>query len=203
MVFVAGTQITHVLLNMSYRVHLLAVVFLLVLSGRAGASTLTVERGSDLQAVINYARDGDTLMLAGKSFKAKPTAFIEPLCGNCQDPQTEVRASYGFIVRGKSLVIIGRNRVTSQLVTNAGYGLYFEDSPNSQVLNVTITGGRRDPDGNATDAGIVVRRSRVRLENVDVRDNDHRIDTVVVGIGGIFGREGAEIIIKSGIKSFL
>jgi hypothetical protein len=175
------------------------VLFTLVLSTahQASPATLTVERGSDLQAVINYAKNNDTIVLAAKAFEAKPTAFTEPLCGNCLDPKTEVKASYGFIVKGKSLVIIGRDRQVSRLVTNAGYGLYFENSPNSEVTNLTITGGKRDPDGNATDAAVVVRNSRVYIEDVDIRDNDHRIDTVVVGIGGIFGREGAEIIVRN------
>jgi len=166
-------------------------------SSPAYTATLTVERGSDLQAVTDYAKDGDTLVLTAKTFEAKPTRFTENLCGNCQDPRTDVQASYGFIVKDKSLVIIGQDRSACHLVTGAGYGFYFVDSPNSKLLNLTITGGRRDPDGNATDAGIVVRRSCVEIENVDIRGNDHRIDTVVVGIGGIFGREGAEIIVKN------
>jgi len=160
-------------------------------------ATLTVERGSDLQAVINYSQDGDTLVLAAKTFNAKPTPFTDPLCGNCLDPQTKAIASYGFIVKDKSLVIIGQDRSASSLFTNAGYGLYFVNSPYSEVRNLTITGGKRDADGNATDAAIVVRYSHVLIEDVDIRNNDHRIDTVVVGIGGIFGREGSEITVKN------
>jgi hypothetical protein len=176
----------------------LFVLFTLVLltANQVSPAILTVERGSDLQSVINYAKNNDTIVLAAKTFEAKPTAFAEPLCGNCLDPKTEVRASYGFIVKGKSLVVIGHDRQGSRLVTNAGYGLYFENSPNSEVRNLIITGGKRDPDGNATDAAVVVRNSRVHIEDVDIRDNDHRIDTVVVGVGGIFGREGAEITIR-------
>lgn len=168
----------------------------LALGGEAFPTTLTVERGDDLQSVIDYARSGDTIILSGKTFEASPTRFVEPLCGNCLDPQTEVTASYGFVIKGKALVIIGRDRSASQLVTNAGYGVYFENSRGSVLKNLTITGGRRDADGNATDAAVVVRNSRVTLEGVDIRDNDHRIDTVVVGIGGLFGREGAEIVAR-------
>ncbi len=160
------------------------------------SASLTVERGSDLQAVINIARDGDTLLLAAKDFLARPTQFVEPLCGNCADPQTEVSASYGFIVRGKSLTIVGLDRDLTRLITNAGYGVYFEDSPDSRLRNLTVTGGKRDPDGNATDAAIVIRRSRVVIERVDILDNDDRIDSVVVGIGGVFGREQADIYIR-------
>ncbi|MDF1544565.1 MAG: right-handed parallel beta-helix repeat-containing protein [bacterium] len=160
------------------------------------SASLTVERGSDLQAVINIARDGDTLLLAAKEFSARGTEFVEPLCGNCADPQTEVPASYGFILKGKSLNIIGLSRDSTRLITNAGYGFYFEDSPDSRISNLTITGGKRDPDGNATDAGIVVRRSRVTIEGVDIINNNHRIDSVVVGIGGIFGREQADLYVR-------
>ena len=161
------------------------------------ATTLTVERGNDLQSVINYAHSGDTLLLGRKTFEAKPSAFIDSLCGNCQNPLTKVKASYGFIIKDKRLVIVGIDRKLSKLVTQAGYGVYFENSDGSVISNLTIIGGKRDPDGNATDAGIVVRNSKLMVENVDIRDNDHRIDSVVVGIGGIFGREGAEITIEN------
>jgi len=159
--------------------------------------TITVKRGNDFQSVIDNASDGDTLFLAARSFQAKPVSFVEELCGNCLETQSPVPASYGFIVKGKGLTIVGRSRTSTRLVTGAGYGLYFVNSPKSTVTNLTITGGRRDVDGNATDAAIVVRNSRVIIEEVDIRDNDHRIDTVVVGIGGVFGREGADIVIRN------
>jgi len=171
----------------------LFIIFLLI-SGAALATSLTVERGSDLQGIINYASNGDTLILGAKTFEARPTRFIDPLCGNCEESRTEVNASYGFIIKDKALVIIGQDREETRLVTNAGYGVYFENSHGSLMKNLTVTGGKRDPDGNATDAGIVIRTSQVRIEQVSVRDNDHRLDSVVVGIGGIFGREGAEIV---------
>ncbi len=163
----------------------------------ARPATLVVAPDTDLQTQIDAAFHGDTIILAADSFVATPTQFTDSLCGNCLDPQADVNASYGFIVEGKSLILIGRDRERTKLVTNAGYGLYFVDCPNSAVMNLTITGGKRDRDGNATDAGIVVRRSDVCIENVDIRYNDHLIDTVVVGIGGVFGREGAEITIKN------
>ncbi len=167
------------------------------LAGAVGAATLTVERGSDLQRIINYAASGDTIMIGAKAFTAVGTPFTDPLCGNCQEGITAVPASYGFVIRGKSLTLIGRDRTESRLETNAGYGLYIEDCPEVHIANLTITSGRRDADGNATDAGIVVRQSRVEIVGVDVRDNVHRIDSVVVGIGGIFGREGADLTIRN------
>ena len=176
------------------------VISLILSAAIAGAglgATLTVDRGSDLQSVIDYATDGDTILLSGKDFAASRTPFIDPLCGNCEDAQTEVDASYGFIIRNKALTIVGRDRATSRLLTGAGYGVYFENSDGSILKNLTITGGRRDADGNATDAGVVVRNSRVLIEGVIIRDNDDRADDLVVGIGGVVGREGAEIEVRN------
>jgi hypothetical protein len=168
-----------------------------LVAGNSYAKKLTVEIGSDLQSVINFAADGDTLILGAKAFEAAGRDFRDRLCGNCLDPLEGADASYGFVVKDKSLVIIGSDRTETILITNAGYGVYFENSPNSELRNLTITGGVRDDDGNATDAGVVVRTSRVRVDGCDIRDNDHRSPdtTVIVGIGGIFGREGAEISI--------
>lgn len=160
------------------------------------ARTLTIERGDDLQAVINYASDGDTIRISEKVIEAAPVAFTDSLCGNCQEHATPVIARYGFIIRGKSLHLIGESRTRSVLHTNAGYGVFFVNSPNSSLQNLTVTGGIRDVDGNATDAAVVARNSRVHIHGVDIINNDHRIDSVVVGISGVIGREGAELYIE-------
>ncbi len=168
-----------------------------LISQPAAAGVLNVERGDNLQAVIEYARDGDTLILGPKTFVARNTTYVDPLCGNCLDPVTEVTASYGFLIKDKSLTLVGHDRAQTQLVTNSGYGVFFVNSPNSTIKNLTVTGGKRDFDGNATDAAIVVRNSHLIVEDCDIRGNDHRLDSVVVGIGGVFGREGAELTIRS------
>ncbi len=175
---------------------LLAIIGGLALS--ASGATLTIERGSDLQAVIDFASDGDTLLLGVKEFEAQASVFTDSLCGNCADPRTEVQASRGFIIRDKNLVLIGSDRAGTVLITNAGYGLYIENADGTVVRNMTITGGRRDRDGAATDAAIVVRDSRVLIEQVDISDNSDRCrdTTVVVGIGGVCGREGSEITLR-------
>jgi len=180
---------------MTKRISLCCIVALVLTGSSVSARKYTVERGSDLQAVIDHAADGDTLILGAKTFEARPTQFTDSLCGNCADPLTPVQASYGFIVKDKALTIVGVDREKTKLVTNAGYGLFFVNSHGSKLRNLSITGGKRDDDGMATDAGIVVRWSSVWIEGVDVIDNTHR-DTTVVGIGGIFGREGAEIRIS-------
>jgi hypothetical protein len=157
------------------------------------ATTLRVARGNDLQSTINIAQDGDTILLAAKTFTATPSQFHDPLCGNCQNAKDGAKATTGFVIKDKGLTIIGADRSGTRLVTGAGYGVYYENSYGSVLENVTVTGGKRDGDGNATDAAVVVRLSKVRIEHCDLRDNKDRFDSVVVGIGGVFGREGAEI----------
>ncbi len=154
----------------------------------------TIGLSVNLQALIDRAHSGDTLLLGEGVFKAAPQQMIDSLCGNCEEHRTRVKATVGFLVRGKSLVIIGKGRSTV-LDTHAGYGIYFEESNGSILENLAVTGGLRDPDGRATDAAVVARHSRLTVKGCAIVNNSARIDTVVVGIGGVFGREGSELFI--------
>lgn len=177
---------------------LLAAIF----SPSAGASDLrTVTPQDDLQMVIDGAAYGDTILIKDGVYTATAKSITESICGNCLDPLTEVDATVGFHVRGKGLTLIGENRDSTLLITNAGYGIYFDGAHGSRITNLTITGGKRDPDGNATDAAVVVRESRLAIDNLRIIDNTDRIDTVVVGIGGVFGREGSEITVRHNLIS--
>jgi len=151
---------------------------------------------SALQAAIDACADGDTIILQTGIYYASPQAFVDPLCGNCQEHRTNVAASTGFVIRDKSLVIIGRGKDSTILVTGAGYGIYFENSRQSRLSGLKITGGVRDLDGSATDAAVIVRGSRLYIDDCALADNTHRRDSVIVGIGGVFGREGAEIFVS-------
>lgn len=106
-------------------------------------------------------------------------------------------ATRGILVEGKSLTIIGSSQEKTIIVTNAGYGVLFHRSLGSAISNLTITGGIRDTSGMATDGGIVAKFSRVRIENVIIRDDTSRAENVVVGIGGIVGREESELSIQN------
>ncbi|MEE9442764.1 MAG: right-handed parallel beta-helix repeat-containing protein [candidate division Zixibacteria bacterium] len=161
----------------------------------AGDSTGTDH--SALQNAINSCENNDTLWLEAGIYFSVPQEFIESLCGNCSEHQTEVNASTGFVIKDKAVTIIGRGKDSTILISGAGYGVYFENSGRSSLLNLKVTGGKRDVDGAATDAAVVVRNSKVDITNCALSDNDHRIDSVVVGIGGVFGREGAEIFISN------
>src|SRR4030095_12328902 len=79
------------------------------------------------------------------------------------------------------------------------YGLLIEDCDSCLVEGVTITGGVRDPDGWATDAGILVRRATATIRAVRVRDligDSTVVDSTVVGIIGIAGREGRKFTVQ-------
>jgi hypothetical protein len=165
---------------------------------RSGVTVISTS-GGDLQSAIDRAAPGDTLFLRRGTYAATAQAYRESICGNCVNPRTEVRATVGFYIYGKPLALIGEARDSTILVTGAGYGVFFDRSHGSTIANLTVTGGKRDPDGNATDAAIVVKHSRLKIENVRIADNTDRIDTVVVGIGGVFGREGSEIAMHNNL----
>jgi hypothetical protein len=146
---------------------------------------------SDLQAAIDEAPDGAIIVIEPGSYSAISTPFEEYQCGNCLDPATTVRASTGFVVRGKSLTISGMGSNSTELVTNAGYGIYVEDCPKVEIFDLAITGGTRDQDGSATCAGVVVRRSSVEIARCEIHDNQGDFSVTVAGVGGVMGREGA------------
>jgi hypothetical protein len=149
-----------------------------------------------LQTAIDSAKSGDRIVILSGTYSASPTKFTEGLCGNCLESRTPVEASYGFVIKDKTLSIEGINADSVVLITNAGYGVLFMNSWGSTLQKVRVTGGVRDADGNATDAAIVAKLSRVTIRNCEIVDNDNRDTTVVVGIGGIFAREGSELFIE-------
>jgi hypothetical protein len=148
---------------------------------------------ASLEDAITDAPDGSMIMIEPGSYAAVPEEFSDPQCGNCQDPATVSQASTGFAIRGKSLIIMGSGAESTELVTNAGYGVYIEDCPDVQLFDLSITGGVRDQDGAATDAGLVVRRSSVEIARCEIHDNQGDFSVTIAGVGGIMGREGAII----------
>jgi len=148
-----------------------------------------------LQNAIDLAEDGDTIIINPGEYLSHPERYAEKLCGNCESQKTEVKATRGFYIHDKSLSLIGKDPQNTILITQAGYGVLFEHSFGSLIKNLKITGGKRDPDGNATDAAIVAKWSRITITNVEIVGNTHQLDEVVVGIGGVFGRENSELFI--------
>jgi len=163
--------------------------------GHALATGSLTSAFGDLQNAIDQAVDGDTIYIHPGRYEALRETFIEPLCGNCEDHQTPVNASRGFYIHDKSLTLVGLDRDSTILITNAGYGVYFENSRGSTIRGVTITGGLRDEDGMATDAGVVAKYATVTVTDCAIRDNIHRQDSLVIGIGGVIIRENSEVYV--------
>lgn len=162
----------------------------------SGNRTIEVKKGESLQTAIDIAVDGDTILIYEGEFKALPRSYIEEECGNCSNQNTIVTASAGFVVQGKAVVIKGAGQFKTKLITNAGYGFLFQNSSGSSISNLTISGGTRDRDVNATNGGIVTKNSIVHIKNIHIKDNEEYSDDTVVGISGIVGRENSELVIE-------
>ncbi|MCK4339922.1 MAG: hypothetical protein KAW87_08060, partial [Candidatus Cloacimonetes bacterium] len=91
--------------------------------------------------MIDNANSGDTLFLKNGTYEATPKPIIEKICGNCMEPLTDVQATVGFHINDKALTIFGENPDSTILITNAGYGILFENSYGSSINNLTVTGG--------------------------------------------------------------
>jgi hypothetical protein len=148
-----------------------------------------------LQETIDKSRNGDVILIKPGRYEATPKPYVEKICGNCENPITDVKATVGFHVKEKTLVIIGQDKDSTILITNSGYGVLLENSYGSLITNLTVTGGVRDHDWKATDAGVVGKNCRVTVENIRIINNTNQVDTVTVGISGVMGREGAELYI--------
>jgi hypothetical protein len=159
-----------------------------------GAGTIS-EPFRDLQTALTISSDGDTILIEPGMYVSRSYVFPESLCGNCENHITPVKASRGFLIENKGLTIIGSGMDSTILITNAGYGVLFVKSYNSRFSDLKVTGGKRDLDGSATDAAVVVKWGSVTIENCLLADNTNRPESVVVGIGGVMGREGAELFI--------
>jgi hypothetical protein len=154
-----------------------------------------------LQTAIDSAASGDRIVLEEGTHLAEPTESVDPTCGNCDDGdfRTDIAITVGFLVEGKALDIEGVSREGTILQTGAGYGLYFVDAGTSSVRNLTVTGGIRDADGQATDAAIVVKYTALTVEDVDIIENNDLYagePDPVVGVMGITGREGADLTVS-------
>lgn len=167
--------------------------------GQTGSGT-EADPFRDLQAAIDEARDGDTILVMPGRFVAEAGDYTDPTCGNCGDAdfRAGIPATVGFVVSGKGVHIVGSGRDESVLETGAGYGLLFENAGSSTIEALTVTGGLRDADGRATDAGIVVRYTTLVVRDVAVAQNDDLYQgepDPIVGIIGIAGREGADLTV--------
>lgn len=151
---------------------------------------------SELQMALVTIREPTRIVLEPGHYVLAPTEWTDSTCGNCQDPATPVPATLGLRLTGERLELVGAAADSVIIHTNAGYGILVEDCTGCVIRGVTVTGGIRDPDGQATNGAVVVRRATATVDACRIRDNIGDSTTVaqtVVGIAGVVGREGAEL----------
>jgi len=155
--------------------------------------------GDLLQRVSEAVHLGAEIHLRPGRYVLSPVEFTDTSCGNCQDAQEDVPATYGLRLSGERVRLVGEHPDSVIIETRAGYGIFFDGCTGCELVGVTVTGGERDADGRATDAAVVVRDSDVRMRDCVLRDNIGDPTTVAattVGIAGIAGREGARIDVE-------
>jgi parallel beta-helix repeat protein len=160
----------------------------------------TVSSSEELEAVFSVPLDSVDVHLMPGVYHLTPSTMMEPTCGNCQDPDQSVFISVGLKISGKKVRLSGPqdSLSTATIITHSGYGLFLYDCEDCSLENLTITGGVRDADPNATDAAVVVKNSTVTINDCEIRENIGDSTTVInntVGIIGICGRENSKMTI--------
>jgi len=151
-----------------------------------------------LQAVLSGKVDSLEIYLQPGDYYLSPTSITDSTCGNCEEPNQFVPATAGLEISGSYVRITGPEDRSAVIHTNAGYGIYFNYCKRGIIENLSVTGGIRDPDGNATDAAIVVKNSAVTIRNNHIYGNIGDSAIVVkniVGVMGICGRENSDLTI--------
>jgi len=160
-------------------------------------TTKTISTSEELQTFFSTRQENIEVFLKPNTYHLKPTNAIDSSCGNCQEQNTKVEMTYGLQISGKNIRIVGENK-EAIIFTHAGYGLFVNDCENCILENLSITGGERDTNGNATDAAIVVKNSSATIRNNKIFDNigdSTLVQKKIVGIMGICGRENSRLTI--------
>lgn len=178
----------------------LAVCVLATLPAPAFAQGEVVEvtTGEELERALESTDSPVTIRLAPGEYRLNAESAVDSTCGNCEDPDTAVPVTVGARVSGPAVTIEGPDNGEAVIVTGAGYGLLVEDCTDCRIENVTITGGVRDESPDATDAAVVVRRSKLIVQGCVIRDNigdPALLSKNTVGIIGVCGREGADLYV--------
>lgn len=158
--------------------------------------------GTGLQALLDTLSGPARLRLAPGHYVLSPVDYTDPACGNCQDATETVPATRGLRLAGDSITLEGDPDDPDAVVleTRSGYGVLFDDCRNCGLRGITVTGGIRDPDGRATDAGVVVRGGPVLVEDCVIRDNlgDSAIvhGSTISGVMGVTVRERGDLTLR-------
>jgi hypothetical protein len=162
--------------------------------------TYTVATAEELEFLFGKQQMGIVVELKPGQYDLIPMPMLDSSCGNCENPNTYVPVTVGLYISGMQIQIFGPPDHSATIVTHSGYGLFFDDCRDCQIKDLSITGGERDADGNATDAAVVVKNSDVIIDNCIIHDNigdSALLADKIVGIMGICGRENSHLSVFS------
>lgn len=165
----------------------------------ASERKIVVSTAAELQKIFENPVDSVSVSLEPGEYHLSPIAVIDSTCGNCENPDVKTNTTAGLILTGKRITLSGPVDRSAVIYTNAGYGLYIHNTGIAKLENLVITGGKRTPDGNATDAAIVVKNSEAYIYGNHIRENigaPEIVSDIVVGIAGIAGRENSRLFIR-------
>lgn len=143
---------------------------------------------------------GLVIVLAPGDYHLRALPYLDPTCGNCEDPAQSMPATLGLRVSGERVTIKADPAGSARIHTHSGYGLLVEECEDCRLEGLTVTAGIRDTAGLATDAGIVVRHSSVTISRCEISGNlgdSAVVAQTVSGIMGVCGREGSRIWLEN------
>jgi hypothetical protein len=158
--------------------------------------TYTVATAEELEFLFGKEQMGILVELKPGQYDLTPISMLDSSCGNCENPKILVPITAGLYISGMQIQIFGPPDHSASIVTHSGYGLFFNHCQDCQIKDLSITGGERDADGNATDAAVVVKNSDVIIDNCIIHDNigdSALLAEKIVGIMGICGRENSHL----------
>jgi hypothetical protein len=164
--------------------------------GEPEVAALDVQNAEELHHALRAPVHDLLIRLAPGEYRLSPSPYTDPTCGNCRNLATPSQTTVGLHIRGRNIALRGPDDRSAIIHTGAGYGLYLEEARDVVIEGLTITGGTRSEDGNATDGAVVVKNSSVLIRNNLIHENLGAPEVVrktVSGIIGIVGREGADM----------
>ena len=168
----------------------------LTLPSRAAIIKDTVSTAEELQQIFSKKVDSIIIYLRPGTYELTPKNFIDSSCGNCEKSAALIPVTYGLMLKGKYIRIIGLSNKRPEIITNAGYGIFLNKCDYCEIRNLAITGGTRDSSGKATSAAIVAKYSKGSIDNNRIHDNigDSAIlASTIAGIMGICVRDNSNL----------
>lgn len=177
----------------------LIVLFLLCACSLLLGRNLSVSSVKELYAALQGSDRDLVITLYPGTYDLTPATVTDSTLGNAVNPDSMITVTTGLHLVGKNIKLIGTDRRTTIIKTNAGYGIFIEHCPEVLIKDLTITGGTRDQDGNATSGAIVVKHSHTEITGCIIENNQGDFSKTIAGIIGICGREGSNLNIHNNI----